>query len=42
MARDFSTISPSARWLLLAKAHSGLPYARDVAAHASLLGKRLA
>lgn len=32
VARDFSTISPSARWLLLAKAHSGLPYARDVAA----------
>src|SRR3954468_19401935 len=31
MARDFSTISPSARWLLLAKAHSGLPYAREVA-----------
>src|SRR5882724_6130835 len=31
MARDFSTISPSARWLLLAKAHSGLPYARQVA-----------
>jgi O-methyltransferase involved in polyketide biosynthesis len=31
MARDFSTISPSARWLLLAKAHSGLPLARDVA-----------
>jgi O-methyltransferase involved in polyketide biosynthesis len=31
MARDFSTISPSARWLLLAKAHSGMPYARDVA-----------
>jgi O-methyltransferase involved in polyketide biosynthesis len=28
---DFSTISPSARWLLLAKAHSGLPYARRVA-----------
>jgi len=32
MARDFSSISPSARWLLLAKAHSGLPYAREVAA----------
>jgi O-methyltransferase involved in polyketide biosynthesis len=31
VARDFSTISPSARWLLLAKAHSGLPYAREVA-----------
>jgi O-methyltransferase involved in polyketide biosynthesis len=31
MARDFSTISPSARWLLLAKAHSGLPFAREVA-----------
>jgi len=31
MARDFSSISPSARWLLLAKAHSGLPYAREVA-----------
>ena len=31
MTRDFSTISPSARWLLLAKAHSGLPFAREVA-----------
>jgi O-methyltransferase involved in polyketide biosynthesis len=31
MARDFSSISASARWLLLAKAHSGLPYAREVA-----------
>lgn len=31
MARDFATISPSARWLLLAKAHSGLPFAREVA-----------
>jgi O-methyltransferase involved in polyketide biosynthesis len=31
VARDFSTISPSARWLLLAKAHSGLPYAREAA-----------
>jgi O-methyltransferase involved in polyketide biosynthesis len=29
--RDFSTISPSARWLLLAKAHSGLPFARQAA-----------
>jgi O-methyltransferase involved in polyketide biosynthesis len=31
VARDFSTISASARWLLLARAHSGLPYAREVA-----------
>jgi O-methyltransferase involved in polyketide biosynthesis len=31
VARDFSAISPSARWLLHAKAHSGLPYAREVA-----------
>jgi len=31
VTRDFSTISPSARWLLLAKAHSELPYAREVA-----------
>jgi O-methyltransferase involved in polyketide biosynthesis len=31
VARDFSAISASARWLLLAKAHSGLPYAREVA-----------
>jgi O-methyltransferase involved in polyketide biosynthesis len=31
VARDFSTISPSARWLLLAKAHSGFPYAREIA-----------
>ena len=29
--RDFSTISPSARWLLLAKSHSDVPFAREVA-----------
>jgi hypothetical protein len=31
MARDFSTISPSARWLLKVRAHTTLPYAREAA-----------
>jgi O-methyltransferase involved in polyketide biosynthesis len=29
--RDFSTISPSARWLLMIKAHTTLPFARQAA-----------
>src|SRR4051812_45327116 len=31
MTRDFSTIAPSARWLLMVKAHTTLPYARQAA-----------
>ena len=31
MTRDFSTISPSARWLLMVKAHTTLPFAREAA-----------
>jgi O-methyltransferase involved in polyketide biosynthesis len=31
VARDFSTISPSARWLLLLKARTSLPFARRAA-----------
>src|SRR4051812_37328836 len=31
MSRDFSSISPSASKLLMARAHSGLPYAREAA-----------
>jgi hypothetical protein len=29
--RDFSTISPSARWLLLLKGCTNIPFAREVA-----------
>ena len=29
--RDFSSISPSARWLLLVKGYTNIPYAREVA-----------
>jgi hypothetical protein len=29
--RDFSSISPSARWLLLAKGYTNIPFARETA-----------
>ncbi len=29
--RDFSSISPSARWMLLCKGHTNIPYAKEVA-----------
>jgi O-methyltransferase involved in polyketide biosynthesis len=29
--RDFSSISPSAKWLILLKGHTNIPYAREVA-----------
>jgi hypothetical protein len=29
--RDFSSVSPSAKWLLLMKGHTNIPYARETA-----------
>jgi len=29
--RDFSTVSPSAKWMILLKGHTDIPYAREVA-----------
>jgi O-methyltransferase involved in polyketide biosynthesis len=29
--RDFSSVSPSARWMILLKGHTSIPYAREVA-----------
>jgi O-methyltransferase involved in polyketide biosynthesis len=31
ITRDFSSVSPSARWMLLWKGHTNIPYAREVA-----------
>jgi O-methyltransferase involved in polyketide biosynthesis len=31
-SRDFSSISPSARWMILCKGHTRIPYAQEVAA----------
>jgi hypothetical protein len=30
-SRDFYSISPSARWMILSKGHTSIPYAKEVA-----------